>query len=80
MDYKVKGNQLKVRVTQDDLADIGWAMAYPIFMKFVNDNPSKGRRITSFALELRGEMILTVTSSDKAEELVVGDDNGRANV
>jgi hypothetical protein len=80
MDYKVKGNQLKIRVTQEDLGAISWALTYPIFMKFVHDNPSQALSIRSFALELRGEIYLTLTSSADPAELVVGGGNGRANV
>lgn len=72
MDYRIRGDQLKVRIRQEDLDGIGWALAYPIFMKFVNDNPSKGMVVRSFALELRGEMILTVTSSADPAWMVAG--------
>jgi hypothetical protein len=78
MDYKVRGNQLKIRVKQDDLPAIAWALAYPIFMKFVNDNPSKALTIVSFALELRGEIFLTLTSSGDPEALVVGESGRQA--
>jgi hypothetical protein len=80
VDYMTRDNKLKIKVKPDDIEGIAWALAYPIYMKFANDNPNRAIPITSFALELRGEIVLTVTASDDALALVPGVKDEGANV
>jgi hypothetical protein len=63
VEHKTKGDVIKIRVTQDDLSRLATGMIIPILTEFARDHPERIIPVQSYSLELRGDLIVTITSS-----------------
>jgi len=70
MQFKKKGNMIKIRVTQDDAPALSSALAFPILTAFAKEHPEMLIPVQSFSVELEGPIILTITSSRDPLEIV----------
>ena len=72
MEHKIEGKKLKIRVTNEDISDISWPLAYHIWMRFMEHHPDLVQEVKSYSIELRGDIILVITDSYDPAEIVGG--------